>query len=41
VCKTACKIEAWMFDNIESDLKEMVVEVLNYTVTSAVDCGYV
>lgn len=29
-----------MWDNIESDLKEMIVEVLDYTIMLAVDGGY-
>jgi hypothetical protein len=40
VCKTACKIEAWMWDNIESDLKQMILVVLDYSVMLAVDGGY-
>jgi hypothetical protein len=37
-CKIACKIEAWMWDNI--DLKEMILEVFDYSVMLAVDGGY-
>lgn len=30
ICKAAWKIEAWVWDNIKSDMKEIVLGVIDY-----------